>query len=147
MVLGPTARRWLPYLNFTVAISALGFQTGVLYPWHEELDREFKKLREENKEQLQVFHEAKLRRLEELETRFANEKTHKVCTIFASDHSHADSKSFLGGHSNINHHPSRFDLMIIYRIFSSVVKTVETYYLSDRAGICRYWIHTPNSIY
>ncbi|KAK8166414.1 hypothetical protein IWX90DRAFT_212424 [Phyllosticta citrichinensis] len=78
MVLGPTLRRWLPYLNFTVAISALGFQTGVLYPWHEELDREFKKLREENKEQLQVLHEAKLRRLEELESRFSNEKTHKL---------------------------------------------------------------------
>ncbi|KAF2135502.1 uncharacterized protein K452DRAFT_303501 [Aplosporella prunicola CBS 121167] len=75
MPLGPTARLWLPYLNFTVAISALGFQTGVLYPWHEELDREFKLLKQEHKQQLQIYHEVKLRKLEELERRVgANEQ-------------------------------------------------------------------------
>ncbi|KIP11133.1 hypothetical protein PHLGIDRAFT_125032 [Phlebiopsis gigantea 11061_1 CR5-6] len=69
MVLGHIARTWLPYLNFTVATSALGFQMGVLYPWHEELDHEFKKLKEEHKTLLQVYHEAKLKRLDELEQR------------------------------------------------------------------------------
>lgn len=86
MVLGPTARRWLPYLNFTVAVSALGFQTGVLYPWHEELDREFKVLKEEHKTQLHFYHEVKLKRLEELEAKVAAERAernaHKVCASF-----------------------------------------------------------------
>ncbi|EOD52139.1 hypothetical protein GTA08_BOTSDO07390 [Neofusicoccum parvum] len=74
MVLGATARRWLPYLNFTVAVSALAFQTGVLYPWHEELDHEFKKLKEEHKQQLHLYHEAKLRRIEDLEKKVAAER-------------------------------------------------------------------------
>ena len=69
MVLGPTARLWLPYLNFTVAISALGFQTAVLYPWHEELDKEFKNLKQEHKEQLRLHQQVTLKKLEDLERR------------------------------------------------------------------------------
>ncbi|GAB7357813.1 hypothetical protein MBLNU459_g0801t1, partial [Dothideomycetes sp. NU459] len=69
MVLGPTARAWLPYINFGVATTALAFQTAVLYPWHEELDREFKALKAEHGEQLRHYHEIKLARLEELERR------------------------------------------------------------------------------
>lgn len=69
MVLGPTARLWLPYLNFTVAISALGFQTGVLYPWHEELDKEFKILKQEHKDQLHLHQQVTLKKLEDLERR------------------------------------------------------------------------------
>lgn len=69
MVLGPKARAWLPYINFGVATSALAFQTAVLYPWHETLDHEFKKLKAEHKEQLRFYHEVKLARLEELERR------------------------------------------------------------------------------
>jgi len=69
MVLGPTARKWLPYLNFTVAASALLFQTTMLYPWHEALDAEFQKLKKEHVQQLQMYHEVKLKRLEELERR------------------------------------------------------------------------------
>jgi hypothetical protein len=69
MVLGPAARLWLPYLNFTVAISALGFQTAVLYPWHEELDKEFKNLKQEHKEQLHLHQQVALKQLEDLERR------------------------------------------------------------------------------
>ncbi|KAI9743869.1 MAG: hypothetical protein M1818_002603 [Claussenomyces sp. TS43310] len=69
MVLGPTARAWLPYLNFGVASSALLFQTTMLYPWHEELDAEFKKLKQEHVRQLQIYHEVKLKKLEDLEKR------------------------------------------------------------------------------
>lgn len=69
MVLGPTARLWLPYLNFTVAISALGFQTAVLYPWHEELDKEFKILKQEHKEQLHLHQQVTLKQLQDLERR------------------------------------------------------------------------------
>ena len=75
MVLGPTARLWLPYLNFTVAISALGFQTAVLYPWHEELDKEFKILKQEHKEQLHLHQQVTLKQLQDLERRMtATEK-------------------------------------------------------------------------
>lgn len=76
---GPVARLWLPYLNFGVASTALGFQTMVLYPWHEELEHEFKKLKTEHKELLQYYHDIKLQRLEQLETRvLAAEKAQKV---------------------------------------------------------------------
>lgn len=84
MVLGPTIRAWLPYLNFTVATTALGFQTGVLYPWHEELDREFKQLKQEHKSMLQYYHVEKLKRLEELEKRvLATEKAQKAAAVAA----------------------------------------------------------------
>ena len=66
---GPSARMWLPYLNFTVATSALAFQTTVLYPWHHELDVAFHKLKEEHKSLLHHYHEVKIQRLEELEKR------------------------------------------------------------------------------
>ena len=69
MVLGPTARLWLPYLNFTVAISALGFQTAVLYPWHEELDKEFKVLKQEHRDQLHLHQQVTIKKLEDLEKR------------------------------------------------------------------------------
>ncbi|KAF2091735.1 hypothetical protein K490DRAFT_2189, partial [Saccharata proteae CBS 121410] len=61
------ARAWLPYLNFSVAVTALGFQTTVLYPWHHELDAAFQELKREHVTQLQIYHEVKLKRLEELE--------------------------------------------------------------------------------
>jgi hypothetical protein len=71
----------LPYLNFAIATSALVFQTTVLYPWHHELDAEFKvmraefskvteafsKVKAEQEEMLHSFHEVKLRRIEDLE--------------------------------------------------------------------------------
>ncbi|KAJ3859462.1 hypothetical protein EV359DRAFT_50810 [Lentinula novae-zelandiae] len=69
MVLGPTARMLLPYLNFTIATSALAFQTTVLYPWHHELDTAFHTLRAEQLQVLKEFHEVKLGRIEELERR------------------------------------------------------------------------------
>ncbi|KAI3602843.1 hypothetical protein WG66_011189 [Moniliophthora roreri] len=67
MVLGPTARKILPYLNFTIASAALAFQTTVLYPWHHELDAAFHKLKNEQATMLKEFHEVKLKRIEELE--------------------------------------------------------------------------------
>ncbi|KAJ3710166.1 hypothetical protein C8R42DRAFT_597467 [Lentinula raphanica] len=69
MVLGPTARKLLPYLNFTIATSALVFQTTVLYPWHHELDAAFHTLRAEQLQVLKEFHEVKLGRIEDLERR------------------------------------------------------------------------------
>lgn len=72
MVLGVRASTWLPYLNFCVATSALVFQTTVLYPWHHELDGAFQELKKEHVQQLQIYHEIKLKRLEELEKRIGS---------------------------------------------------------------------------
>lgn len=40
--------RRISLTNFLVATSALGFQVFVLYPWHKQLDDEFKALKEEH---------------------------------------------------------------------------------------------------
>lgn len=38
--------RYLPIISFLVGSSALTFQVMVLYPWHNELDTEFKRLKD-----------------------------------------------------------------------------------------------------
>lgn len=38
--------KYLPSIAFVVASTALSFQTMVLYPWHKELEDEFKAMRE-----------------------------------------------------------------------------------------------------
>lgn len=40
--------RAISLTNFLVAASALGFQVCVLYPWHKQLDDEFKALKKEH---------------------------------------------------------------------------------------------------
>ncbi|OBZ69912.1 hypothetical protein A0H81_10217 [Grifola frondosa] len=63
----PLIRHYLPYVNLAIASAALAFQTTMLYPWHEELDASFRKLKEEQARQLRDYHEMKVRRLEVLE--------------------------------------------------------------------------------
>lgn len=46
--------RGISLVNFAVASSALAFQVFVLYPWHNQLDDEFKALK---KEHLRVLHQ------------------------------------------------------------------------------------------
>ncbi|PTU20459.1 hypothetical protein P175DRAFT_0217410 [Aspergillus ochraceoroseus IBT 24754] len=41
--------RGISLVNFTVASSALAFQVFVLYPWHNQLDEEFKSLKTEHR--------------------------------------------------------------------------------------------------
>jgi iron-sulfur cluster repair protein YtfE (RIC family) len=43
--------------NFVIGSSALCFQIFVLYPWHEQLDEEFKELRKEHARLLADTHE------------------------------------------------------------------------------------------
>lgn len=38
--------KYLPIISFLVGSSALTFQVMVLYPWHNELDTEFKRLKD-----------------------------------------------------------------------------------------------------
>ncbi|EEY16302.1 conserved hypothetical protein [Verticillium alfalfae VaMs.102] len=40
--------RLVSLTNFAVASSALGFQVFVLYPWHEQLQRDFEDLKKEH---------------------------------------------------------------------------------------------------
>lgn len=52
--------------NFLIATTALGFQVGVLYPWHHELDAEFKELKKEYRELLAEQRLEREERLKEL---------------------------------------------------------------------------------
>lgn len=45
--------RGISLVNFAVASSALAFQVFVLYPWHHQLDHEFKALKQEHLRVLQ----------------------------------------------------------------------------------------------
>ncbi|OJJ45220.1 hypothetical protein ASPZODRAFT_69971 [Penicilliopsis zonata CBS 506.65] len=45
--------RGISLVNFAVASSALAFQVFVLYPWHNQLDEEFKALKTEHRQLLQ----------------------------------------------------------------------------------------------
>lgn len=40
--------RAISITNFCVATTALGFQVGVLYPWHKQLDEDFEALKTEH---------------------------------------------------------------------------------------------------
>ncbi|KAJ5970384.1 uncharacterized protein N7479_000302 [Penicillium vulpinum] len=51
--------RGISLVNFGVASSALAFQVFVLYPWHNQLDDEFKALK---KEHLRVLRQIDLRK-------------------------------------------------------------------------------------
>jgi hypothetical protein len=59
----------LTFTNFTIATTALGFQVFMLYPWHNQLDKEFKKLKDEHKKLLLEFHELKLSKLDEIDNK------------------------------------------------------------------------------
>jgi len=40
----PTWMKYLPMIALVISICALTFQVTVLYPWHEELSRQFSRL-------------------------------------------------------------------------------------------------------
>lgn len=49
----PLFTRYLPITSFIIGSSALIFQTTVLYPWHNDLDAEFKQLKDQ-KEKMDI---------------------------------------------------------------------------------------------
>ena len=49
--------------NFIIASSALAFQVGVLYPWHEKLDEEFKQLKADHLALLREGEESRVKEL------------------------------------------------------------------------------------
>ncbi|KAH8807970.1 hypothetical protein F5884DRAFT_674371 [Xylogone sp. PMI_703] len=49
----PIARRF-SVTNFFIATTALAFQVFVLYPWHQQLDEDFEKLKKHNLQVLEM---------------------------------------------------------------------------------------------
>jgi hypothetical protein len=60
-------RKILPFINFSIATSALAFQTMVLYPWHEQLEEDFKALEKLQQGTLSEFHQMKLKRMDDID--------------------------------------------------------------------------------
>jgi len=69
----PVFTKGVSLTNFVIASSALGFQVFVLYPWHHQLDNEFKRLKEEH---LQIYRMGEESRRAELEK--INEQLQKL---------------------------------------------------------------------
>jgi hypothetical protein len=65
-------KRYLPITSFVVSCSALLFQITVLFPWHHELDAEFKRLKqvkEHQEQRLIEYNVKKMAKIEELEAK------------------------------------------------------------------------------
>ena len=75
--------RWVPVLNFSLAVTALTFQMAVLYPWHLQLDADFERLKAEQEGKLVEFHKIKLKRMEVIESMLkdVDDKLDKVLTV------------------------------------------------------------------
>ncbi|KAF9350529.1 hypothetical protein BGX26_011312 [Mortierella sp. AD094] len=56
-------------VNFVIGSAALSFQIGVLYPWHHQLDGDFKDLEKKHESHLQSFHEKKWKKLSEMDAK------------------------------------------------------------------------------
>jgi hypothetical protein len=68
----PFFKRYLPIISFVIGVSALSFQTLVLYPWHNQLDDEFKSLKQLKSAQdqdLKNYNSQKLGRIVDLESK------------------------------------------------------------------------------
>ena len=70
--------KYLPIVNFFIATSALVFQTTVLFPWHHQLDSDFKALEEKHKAKLQEYHLLKVRRLDEIDSKVSRLLEHML---------------------------------------------------------------------
>ncbi|KAH7055033.1 hypothetical protein BKA57DRAFT_452810 [Linnemannia elongata] len=59
----------LTLVNFIIGSTALSFQVGVLYPWHHQLDGDFKELEKKHESRLQLFHNRKWEKLREIDSK------------------------------------------------------------------------------
>lgn len=65
-------KRYLPITSFVVSCTALIFQITVLFPWHHELDAEFKRLKQvkdHQEQRLMEYNVKKMAKIEELEAK------------------------------------------------------------------------------
>eukprot|EP00842_Homolaphlyctis_polyrhiza_P005380 jgi/Hompol1/5843/HPOL_000795-RA len=59
--------KYLPFVNFVIATTALSFQMFVLYPWHHQLDADFHELKSFHEQKLADYHQKKIAKLDEIE--------------------------------------------------------------------------------
>jgi BMFP domain-containing protein YqiC len=69
-------KRYLPIISFTIGTTALIFQTTVLYPWHNELDKDFHELKSLKKETDENFRSQNEKILKKID--LLNEKVDKL---------------------------------------------------------------------
>jgi hypothetical protein len=64
----PIIQKILPVFNFVIASTALGFQVTVLYPWHNQLEKDFSGLQHQQETKLHEYHELKMRNIKNIES-------------------------------------------------------------------------------
>jgi hypothetical protein len=63
----PIIQKFLPVFNFVIASTALGFQVSVLYPWHNQLEKDFSGLQHQQETKLHEYHEIKMQNIKNIE--------------------------------------------------------------------------------
>jgi hypothetical protein len=63
----PIIQKFLPVFNFVIASTALGFQVSVLYPWHNQLEKDFSGLQHQQETKLHEYHELKMQNIKNIE--------------------------------------------------------------------------------
>ncbi len=64
----PIIQKILPVFNFVIASTALGFQVTVLYPWHNQLEKDFSGLQHQQETKLHEYHELRMQNIKNIET-------------------------------------------------------------------------------
>ncbi|UJR14496.1 hypothetical protein I4U23_001492 [Adineta vaga] len=63
----PLVQKFLPIFNFFIASTALGFQVTVLYPWHNQLEKDFNGLQHQQETKLHEYHELRMQNIKNIE--------------------------------------------------------------------------------
>lgn len=63
----PLLQKFLPVFNFVIASSALCFQMAVLYPWHNQLDKDFTGLQHNQNTKFHEYHELRMENIKNIE--------------------------------------------------------------------------------
>ncbi|CAM4753251.1 unnamed protein product [Rotaria magnacalcarata] len=66
-MVNPLVRKFLPLVSFLIATAALGFQVGVLYPWHHQLEQRFDELEDKQDKKLEQHHQSKMETIKHIE--------------------------------------------------------------------------------
>lgn len=77
--------KYLPFVNFLIATTALGFQITVLYPWHYELQQEFNELQKQQEEKLRLYHELKMQTIKNIESTTTTTTTTTGVVVLAEE--------------------------------------------------------------
>lgn len=76
-MVNPTVRKLLPMINFVIASVALGFQVGILYPWHHQLEKKFNELQNQQETKLAEYHQLKMETIKNIEQNLNKLQTKK----------------------------------------------------------------------